>query len=86
MLYLDENQECLKELGVSTEKIDKYVTELRPYVHGTKITGAGGGGCLFSIAKEGRSEKVFEVAKGLGLDAFRAEFRGHGVEINGEAV
>lgn len=83
---INENQRCLKELGVSTEKIDTYVSAVGPYVHGTKITGAGGGGCLFSIARDACIDKIAKIAEDLNFDIFKAEFRNHGVEVNKETV
>jgi len=85
-ILLNENQKYLKILGVSTKKIDKCISEIEPYVYGTKITGAGGGGCLFSLIRDTCSDKVRGIAENLGLDAFKAHFRGHGVEVNGERI
>lgn len=44
-----QNQEQLKELGVSTARIDRCIDAIRPFVLGAKITGAGGGGCLVCL-------------------------------------
>ena len=82
----DRNQICLRELGVSTDKIDRYIEKIKPHVLGAKITGAGGGGCVFSIARTGCVERVFEAALAGGMEPFTASFRSGGVEVNGELL
>jgi mevalonate kinase len=44
-----ENHDLLKQVGVSTEKIDLLVREAKRTSYGAKITGAGGGGCIISL-------------------------------------
>jgi len=48
-LLMLKNHELLKQIGVSTEKIDHLVKEAKKTSHGAKITGAGGGGCIISL-------------------------------------
>jgi mevalonate kinase len=43
------NQQLLKELGVSINHIDKIIEKLGEKNIATKITGAGGGGCLIAL-------------------------------------
>lgn len=78
---MNENQRYLRELGVSTEKIDSYISEINPYVHGSKITGAGGGGCVFSIVKDEYINTVSKISTRLDMDIFRTEFRVDGVQV-----
>ncbi len=51
-----KNHELLKQIGVSTEKIDLLVQEARKTSYGAKITGAGGGGCVISLVDNSNSE------------------------------
>ncbi len=44
-----KNQDLLKQIGISTEKIDLLVREAKKTAYGAKITGAGGGGCIISL-------------------------------------
>jgi mevalonate kinase len=44
------NQSLLRALGVSTPQIDRIISELEEKGIKAKITGAGGGGCIFGIA------------------------------------
>lgn len=46
---MSQNQKFLKRLGVSTDKIDKAISSISSHVLGSKITGAGGGGCFISL-------------------------------------
>ncbi len=46
------NQSLLRALGVSTPEIDKLIAELDELGFKAKITGAGGGGCIFGLKKE----------------------------------
>lgn len=48
-LLMLKNQELLKQIGISTEKIDRLVKEAKQTSYGAKITGAGGGGCIISL-------------------------------------
>ncbi|WP_202319052.1 mevalonate kinase [Archaeoglobus neptunius] len=43
------NQSLLRAIGVSTPEIDRVIAELERRGLNAKITGAGGGGCLFGI-------------------------------------
>ncbi len=47
-----KNHDLLKQIGVSTEKIDSLVKEAKKTSHGAKITGAGGGGCIISLVDD----------------------------------
>jgi mevalonate kinase len=44
------NQCLLKAIGVSNEKIDEIVSELNSMGIASKLTGAGGGGCVIGLA------------------------------------
>ncbi|MDE1813641.1 MAG: mevalonate kinase, partial [Thaumarchaeota archaeon] len=44
-----KNHELLKQIGVSTEKIDLLIKEAKKTSYGAKITGAGGGGCIIAL-------------------------------------
>ena len=45
-----KNQEYLKELGVSIEKLDNMIkSSLNAGAYGAKLSGAGGGDCMISL-------------------------------------
>ena len=43
------NQSYLSRIGVSNAKLDKMIDEMNGVTHGSKITGAGGGGCAIAF-------------------------------------
>ncbi len=52
------NQSLLRAIGVSTPQIDALIAELEDQGYAAKITGAGGGGCVFGIAERGIPAKA----------------------------
>ncbi len=58
---INRNQELLKQIGVSTPKIDMLVEKcLKLGLPAAKITGSGGGGCIFALCK---NKEQFSLAK-----------------------
>ena len=53
-----KNHDLLKQIGISTEKIDLLVEEAKKTSYGAKITGAGGGGCIISLVDDSNSENT----------------------------
>lgn len=51
-----KNHDLLKQIGISTKKIDLLVEEAKKTSYGAKITGAGGGGCIISLVDDSNSE------------------------------
>ena len=43
------NQSYLRRIGVSNAKLDEMIGEMDGFTHGSKITGAGGGGCAIAF-------------------------------------
>jgi mevalonate kinase len=60
-------QRCLKQLGVSCDRIDQLVASaLSAGAVGAKLTGAGGGGCVVAVAP-GFEQAVLNAWRALGL-------------------
>lgn len=55
-----KNQELLKQIGVSTEKIELLVKKAKQTSYGAKITGAGGGGCIISLVDNSNRKETLE--------------------------
>ncbi|HEX5457113.1 MAG TPA: mevalonate kinase [Candidatus Nitrosotalea sp.] len=55
-----KNHDLLKQIGVSTEKIDFLVNEAKKTSHGAKITGAGGGGCIISLVDDSNRDNTLD--------------------------
>lgn len=48
---MKENQRYLKEIGVSNKELDDIIEDANSVTCGSKITGAGGGGCIISVTE-----------------------------------
>lgn len=57
------NQELLKEITVSHEKIDLIVQIAASHKLSAKLTGAGGGGCVFVLIPSGTTNDVVDNLK-----------------------
>jgi mevalonate kinase len=55
-----KNQELLKQIGISTEKIDLLVKKAKQTSYGAKITGAGGGGCIISLVDDSNRKETLD--------------------------
>ena len=55
-----QNHELLRELGVSTEKLDKVVEIGKKYGYGAKLSGAGGGGVAIILVDENKKEMLLK--------------------------
>jgi mevalonate kinase len=57
-LKMSENQKYLEEIQVSNETINGMISSLKEISLGTKITGAGDGGCVIALIKDEDMDKV----------------------------
>jgi mevalonate kinase len=58
-----KNHDLLKQIGVSTEKVDHLVREAELTSYGAKLTGAGGGGCIISLVDNSNTKATLENLK-----------------------
>jgi len=79
---MDINQGLLSQLGVSNEKID-FIVKIanKNGAYGSKLTGAGLGGCVISLADDATLQKVSRILKEEGFKNFIAEIDKNGVGI-----
>jgi len=69
-----KNHELLRELGVSTKKIDEVVELGTRYGYGAKLSGAGGGGVVVILADRDRREELLRALRELEvLDIFECK-------------
>jgi len=64
-LKMSENQKYLEEIQVSNDTLRGMISSLKEISLGTKITGAGDGGCIIALVKD---ENVSKVPALLGKD------------------
>ena len=55
---MTRNQEMLRRIGVSTERLDMLVGEAARTSYGAKITGAGGGGCIIALVDDSNAAQT----------------------------
>jgi len=57
-LKISENQKYLEEIQVSNDTLRDMISSLKEISLGTKITGAGDGGCVIALVKDENMDKV----------------------------
>jgi mevalonate kinase len=57
-LKMSENQKCLEEIQVSNDTLRNMISSLNEISLGSKITGAGDGGCVIALVKNENVSKV----------------------------
>lgn len=76
-----ENQRCLEVIGVSNDKIAAMISDANRVSYGSKITGAGGGGCIISLVDGGSSDRVLEEMSRHHPDSFLVSVDHSGLQI-----
>lgn len=80
-VLMNINHGLLEAMGVSTSKLSQMVYAARSAgALGSKITGAGGGGCIIVLAPR-REGEVIAALRAVGASAFEAGFSSEGVKI-----
>ena len=57
-LKMSENQKHLEEIQISNDTLRDMISSLKEISLGTKITGAGDGGCIITLVKDENMDKV----------------------------
>ncbi|PIU67149.1 MAG: hypothetical protein COS84_04985 [Armatimonadetes bacterium CG07_land_8_20_14_0_80_40_9] len=71
--------------GVTNARIDKLMLKAKKSgVLSSKICGAGGGGCMISLVKKGKREKVIETLKKNGAKVLDFKVARQGLVVRGE--
>ncbi|HEY5736541.1 MAG TPA: mevalonate kinase [Nitrosopumilus sp.] len=75
---ITENQEYLEVIGISNEKLRNMIQVGQSKSFGAKITGAGGGGCIFALTNESNLEQTMNEFKNKNYDCFsvKIDFKG----------
>jgi mevalonate kinase len=77
---LSLNHAMLSAIGISSRRLDELVAaSLSLGSYGAKLTGAGGGGSVLSVAPEGKQKSIISGLNARGFETFRAKVPVKGV-------
>lgn len=73
-----QNQEYLERIGISNDKLRDMIQTGQKSSFGAKITGAGGGGCIFALTDESNLENTLKEFKEKNHECFsvKIDFKG----------
>ena len=73
-----QNQEYLETIGISSDKLREMIQIGRNKSFGAKITGAGGGGCIFALTDESNLDQTIMQLKDKNYECFsvKIDFKG----------
>ncbi len=77
-LLMSGNQDLLERIDVSTEKLALLIREAKKTSFGTKITGAGGGGCIIALTDKSNVSQTLSHLGNYG-DCFAAKIDYNGL-------
>lgn len=81
---MDFNQEYLRDLGVSSEKLESLISAAKKAgAWGAKLSGAGGGDCMIALANSDKRQAVSKAIERVGGQVIdvRANAQGVGIEL-----
>ena len=70
---INQNQEYLETIGISNNELRKMIKIGQKSSFGAKITGSGGGGCIFAITDESNLEDTLKEFKDNNFECFSVE-------------
>ena len=75
-LDIKKNQEFLESIGISNEKLRKMIEVANNSSYGSKITGAGGGGCIFALTDETNLQSTLDDLKEYECFSVKIDYKG----------
>ena len=75
---MNQNQEYLENIGISNKELIKMIKTGQESSFGAKITGSGGGGCIFALTNESNLQNILKKFKDNNYECFSAkiDFKG----------
>ena len=70
---INQNQKYLETIGISNNQLKKMIEIGQKTSFGAKITGSGGGGCIFALTNESNVEQSLKEFKNKNFECFSAE-------------
>ena len=77
---INQNQKYLEIIGISNNQIKKMIEIGQKTSFGAKITGSGGGGCIFALTNESNVEQSLKEFKDKNFECFSAEIDFKGLD------
>ena len=75
---MNQNQEYLENIGISNNELTKMIKTGQESSFGAKITGSGGGGCIFALTNESNLQNILKKFKDNNYECFstKIDFKG----------
>jgi len=75
---IKKNQKYLETIGISNNRLKDMINIANDFSFGAKITGAGGGGCIFALTDETNMKNIIQRLQENNYDCFsaRIDFKG----------
>ena len=75
---MNQNQEYLENIGISNNELTNMIKIGQELSFGAKITGSGGGGCIFALTNESNLQTILKKFKDNNYECFSAkiDFKG----------
>ena len=75
---MNQNQEYLETIGISNNELTKMIKIGQELSFGAKITGSGGGGCIFALVNESNLSNILKEFKNSDYECFstKIDFKG----------
>ena len=75
---MNQNQEYLENIGISNKELTKMIKIGQESSFGAKITGSGGGGCIFALTNESNLQNILKKFKDNDYECFstKIDFKG----------
>ena len=75
---INQNQEYLESIGISNKELTKMIKIGQESSFGSKITGSGGGGCIFALTDESNLQVILKKFEDSNYECFsaRIDFKG----------
>jgi len=70
---INQNQKYLETIGISNNQLKKMIEIGQKTSFGAKITGSGGGGCIFALTNESNVEQSLKEFKDKNFECFSVE-------------
>ncbi|MBI5620198.1 mevalonate kinase [Candidatus Gottesmanbacteria bacterium] len=79
---MDFNQEYLRDLGVSSEKLEAMISAAKKAgAWGAKLSGAGGGDCMIALGSSDKQEAIRKAIQGAGGEVMNVRPNAQGVRV-----